>query len=115
MTSASVGSLVQISYLLGSALWLLAIVVGIVLCIAFWRRCPLACGLALTSLIVKLLTTVTTPLTQWLVARTYSPGSMPRFFAIVNIAGSAVGITTLGLLLAAVFVGRPRPGPCLRT
>jgi hypothetical protein len=84
---------------------------GLVFSLVFWRRCPIPCLLALLACILLLIVGVTqTFVTQYLFfARHDLDWEFQRFgwmLSAIGIVGSFLRALGLGLLLAAVFLGR---------
>lgn len=88
-------------------------VVGLILALIFWRRCPLAGALAAGGLGLLLLVTVGFSLAQiYLLHRTndsnWSINDHAWRMSVLSLASSLLRAVGLGLLVAAVFVGRAR-------
>lgn len=88
-------------------------VVGLILALIFWPRCPLAGALAAGGLGLLLLVTVGFALAQiYLFHRTsdsnWSINDHAWRLTVLGLASSVLRAVGLGLLVAAVFVGRGR-------
>ncbi len=87
---------------------LLAYLTGMVLALVFWRRCPTACLLVLVATGIHLIAQVGSFLSVYIV----NLGTVHyrvELFQAIGLAVSVVHALAIGLLLAAVFVGRPTP------
>jgi hypothetical protein len=101
---------------------LLAYLVGIILALVFWRRCPGPSLLTLLALALLLVTSlVQTFLLLYLFrARAdfgWDEARVGWMLSASALVGSVIRAAALGLLLAAVFLGRrgtPRTGPASR-
>jgi xanthosine utilization system XapX-like protein len=85
---------------------ILLCVVGIILAIVFWSRCPAACAMTLIGLILILLLNLAQPILQ----RLLFEGGPERdlisaFFMLMGLLRTG----GFGLVLAAVFMGRRAP------
>jgi len=93
---------------------LLASLVGIILSILFWRRCPGAAALTLIATVVLLVNTVVvlgvqTYIFSARVTQGWTGEAYTRASYIVSLVGGVVrGFAVTGLVIA-VFVGRKRP------
>jgi hypothetical protein len=81
---------------------LLAYVVGMILVVTYWRRCPLPALLALLALSLKLAATL---LVLGCIMALREMQSRSLFDAMIFF-GNTLHMVGYGLLLAAVFVGR---------
>jgi len=105
--------------LLWSLPMLLVYGAGAVLAIVFWKRCPRACLLALIACLVliagSLFSNVASTWLFWVAVRRYGWSSKVYTAAstVISIAGTVIHAGGIGLLLAAVFAGRPRPAEVL--
>jgi hypothetical protein len=105
--------------LAGQAPVLLVYLVGMILAVVFWRRCPGPSALTLAATALLLVTAlVQTLLVLYLTRARMELGWSNATYAAVwsanALAGSVIRAVALGLLLAAVFLGRkgvPRPWP----
>jgi hypothetical protein len=105
--------------LLGQFPVLVVYVVGVILASLFWRRYPGPCLLVLLATGLLLVVTVTQPfVTQYLFRARSDLGwaneKLGRMVGAVGMTGSLLRAIGLGLLLAAVFLGRgvtQRVGP----
>jgi hypothetical protein len=100
------------SQMLGQSPHLLVCVGGMILCTLFWRRAPTAAMLALIGLGVMLVSAVASAmlqnyLLQQRLASGQSAASFGQTMLWVGIGWSIIRSIALGLLVAAVFVGRP--------
>ncbi len=117
MNDVLVSSLMQ---LLGQTPVLLVYLLGPILALVFWRRCPVSSLLTLVaSVLLLLLAVIQAFATQYLIIRArvelgWSSEEMSRVLSAVALVGNVLRALGLGLLLAAVFLGRraaPRAGP----
>jgi hypothetical protein len=97
--------------LTGQAPQLLVYLLGLVLCAVWWRRAPSAAMYAMLGCGILLLTTVATSFIQ--VYAFNNRGGRPaatigQIMFVIGIGGSILRAAGFGLLLAAVFAGRPR-------
>jgi len=85
---------------------------GIILSIMHWRRVGLPAKLVLAGCLVNLITLLVMPvMTSTLVARTASATDMHLRIVIANSVQTAIAVIGWGMVLSAVFIGRPRhPG-----
>jgi hypothetical protein len=101
-------------YFVQQMLWrsplVLAYVVGIVVCAARARRAPGAATLAIIGLGMMLLSTVAVTGVQAMVVAGGggTVASRGQALAVVSLVGMLVTTAGVALLIAAVFVGRPR-------
>jgi hypothetical protein len=102
-----------LSQLAGRAPVLLVCLAGFVLALACWKRSPTA-GLlaALGTSLYACSSILGTLVSAWLIRRQMEAHDEDtREFVISGAFFSLAHALALGLLVAAVFVGRPRPGP----
>ena len=84
---------------------LIVCLVGLILAIAFWKRCPRACLLTLLATGLELLTI---PLIAFLQMYLVQTGNTMTWMSIVGLAGTFFHTASTALLIIAVFIGRPR-------
>lgn len=96
--------------LAGQSPVLLAYVSGMVLALVFWRRCPVPAALAFVASAMLFVTAIgLTWLQFYLIHRGVEAGwSMQWWMSLIAIVGSMIRAGGIGLLIAAVFVGRSR-------
>ncbi len=87
-----------------------------VLALVFWKRAPLACGLALTSAVVLLLCSVALMVLRHAYLRRANSSELTneelsQVFAMLGIVGTVAHAIGSGLLVTAVFVGRRARAP----
>jgi len=104
-----------LTQLAGQSPLLLAYLVGIVLALAFRPRYPRPCAFTLAAMGLLVLTLLgQTLLGAYVVYRgaglTWEAGKVGRVLMVNTLAGSLIRALALGLLLAAVFVGREPDG-----
>jgi hypothetical protein len=97
----------------GQAPLLLAYVVGMVVCAVCWRRASQAAMLAMLGLGIMLLTSLAVPLiqNQMILNRSSRGGSytsLSQVFFWIGMITSLLRAAATGLLVAGVFVGRPK-------
>ena len=93
---------------------LIVYVLGIVLALIFWRRCPTSCVFTLIAMAILLLTTVAQTflniyVVQLRASQGWTSAQVGTFFTINALVGGVLRAAAMGLLLAAVFMGRPSP------
>jgi hypothetical protein len=81
---------------------LLICIVGMALALTFWRRCPLPSLLTLIGLGLRLATTLVNIIVFEILVVSNNHG----LFQLVGFIAQVFNVIGLGLLLAAVFVGR---------
>jgi hypothetical protein len=84
---------------------LIVCLLGFVLAIAFWKRCPRACLLTLLATGLELLAT---PLVAFLQMYLVQSGKAMPWMSTVGLAGTFFHMVSTALLIIAVFIGRPR-------
>ncbi len=89
--------------------------VGIILAIALWRRNATASVLVLIGCAVALLMSAVSPVIHHLITRRVvrgemNPADIVAVFWIAGLIHTLAFAGVLGLLIAAAFVGRRRPG-----
>jgi hypothetical protein len=87
---------------------------GMVFSLVFWRRCPISCLLTLLACVLLLIVSVTqTFVTQYLIfARNdldLAHQKLGWMLSTVGVIGSFLRALGVGMLLAAVFLGRSVP------
>jgi len=102
-----------LSQLLTQTPLLLVYFLGVILCAVWWRRAPTAAMLALAGCALLLLTTIGFAWVQnQMIQSRMSSGTTAQAYAQslmwVSIGSSIFRAAGMGLLLAAVFAGRPR-------
>jgi hypothetical protein len=105
--------------LLGQTPTLLVYIAGVILAMFFWQRSPPACALTAAGMGLMLLVSVGATVFQMYLLRSrfdndWSAAEFGRIMTIFTIASTTLRAFGLGLVLAAVFVGRsrrPRPVP----
>jgi hypothetical protein len=103
--------------LLGQTPTLLVYIAGLILAMFFWQRSPTACALTAAGMALMLLVSVGATVFQIYLFRSridndWSTAEFGRIMTIFTIASTTLRAFGLGLVLAAVFVGRsrqPRP------
>jgi hypothetical protein len=102
--------------LLGQVPVLLAYLLGIILALVMWRRYPRPALLTLMGVSLLLLVSVVTPfLSMSLTFRRAGDGGgherIGFLLSAISLGSSLLRAAGVGLLLAAVFIGRSRPAP----
>ena len=93
--------------LLGQAPLLLAYVVGVILALVFWRRCPRPSMLTFLAMMLLLITTLVQAfLIGYLLQGGWNPEKLRLFMRATVLMGNLLHMTAIGLILAAVFIGR---------
>jgi len=92
---------------------MLVYLVGLVLALVFWRRCPVSCVLTLiaTLLLLGLIVTSTFVYQYLFHARAemdWPPERIELMYSVIRFVSSLLHALGIGLLLAAVFAGRKR-------
>jgi hypothetical protein len=103
-----------LTQLLAQSPVLLVYLIGLILALVFWQRCPIPSLLVLVASVLLLLVAVTqTCVTQYLIqARTemgWTHEKLGWVFSAVGLTGSCLRAAALGLFLAAVFIQRRVP------
>jgi hypothetical protein len=100
--------------LLGQSPTLLVYIAGVILALLFWQRCPPACALTAAGMGLMLLVSVGATVFQTHLLHSrfgnndWSAAEFGRIMTIITITGTTLRAFGLGLVLAAVFVGRNR-------
>ena len=100
--------------MLGQSPLLLVYLLGIVLCAVWWRRAPQAAILALAGCAILLLSSIGFAFIQQQLIQNFNRGgataqSYGQAMMWIGIGNSIIRAFAIGLLLFAVFAGRPRP------
>ncbi|MBN1589717.1 MAG: hypothetical protein JW888_09400 [Pirellulales bacterium] len=100
-----------LTQLLSHSPMLLVYLLGIVLALAFMRRCPGPSVLTLIAMVLLLATTIgMMSLQMFIIHRARDIDlSIAHIMSIVAVVGVVIRAIAMGLLLAAVFSGRSRP------
>ena len=101
-------------HLLAQSPVLLVYLIGLILALVFWRRCPTPSLLVLVATVLLLLVTVTHPFViQYLVQASTEMGwtieKAAWMSSVVGLTSSCLHAAALGLLVAAVFLQRRVP------
>jgi hypothetical protein len=99
--------------LLGQTPTLLVYIAGLILAMFFWQRSPTVCALTAAGMALMLLVSVGATVFQMYLFRSridndWSAAEFGRFWTIFSITSNTLHAFGLGLVLAAVFVGRSR-------
>jgi len=100
-----------LSQLVGQAPMLLAYVVGTILALVFWRRCPLPAKLTLLGLMLLLITSLVQSflVSYFVQARVnfdWSHQTVGLLMSVTGLVGSLIRAAAFSLILIAVFIGR---------
>jgi uncharacterized membrane protein len=104
-----------LTQLLMQAPVLVTLLVGVILALAFWRRCPSACLFALTGFGLLLFQGFVFPIINAILLHGrindgWSTATYGQIASIVGFAGSLLRMAGFIFLVLAVFTGR-RPAP----
>src|SRR5262249_5252904 len=100
-----------LTQLVGQAPMLLAYVVGGILALVFWRRCPLPAKLTLLGLMLLLITALVQSFLisyfiQAQVNLDWSHQTVGLLMSVTGLVGSLIRAAAFSLILIAVFIGR---------
>ncbi|HUJ44313.1 MAG TPA: hypothetical protein VLW52_11975 [Opitutaceae bacterium] len=104
----------SLSQLLGQSPVLLVYLIGLILALVFWRRCPTPSLLVLVATVLLLLISVIQPfVTQFLIHARFERGwtnqTLGWMISAVALTSSCFRAAAMGLLIAAVFFQRGVP------
>lgn len=104
-------TMILFSQLVMSAPMLLVYVGGMVLAALWWRRAPRAAAFAMTGLVLMLFVTIGSTAVHAYFVTNRAAATSATFGMTLSVIGLASGILRavgMGLVVAAVFAGRPR-------